>query len=193
MNSSLSLLRVFHFLLCVLLLAACSAQPERVEFEAVSLSAFPEALGRGFPVAVAPSGGPAAVGEVAPDFAFVLADGRGISLSDLRGRPVVINFWATWCGPCRLEMPEFVALHRSHPDLVVLEVNVMESEATARPFAEEFGMTMPVILDQEGDVQRAYGVRGLPVTIFINAEGEVVSRWDGILNRTMLAERIAEL
>ena len=87
--------------------------------------------------------GDSGVGDPAPNFAFILADGRGADLASLRGKPVVLNFWATWCGPCRAEMPDLVALHEGNADVVVLEVNVREELAAIEDFAAEFGMTMP--------------------------------------------------
>jgi cytochrome c biogenesis protein CcmG, thiol:disulfide interchange protein DsbE len=178
----------------LLILASCSREQTVREFEPLALDQFPQALGRGFPqVAAVPEGQRAVVGEDAPDFSFVLADEQGTSLADLTGKPVVINFWATWCGPCRQEMPDLVALHEENPDLIVLAVNLQEDMERVRPFAEEFAMTMTVILDAEGKVGRAYGVRGLPITIFINSDRKIASRWDGMLTASLLAERVAAL
>jgi cytochrome c biogenesis protein CcmG, thiol:disulfide interchange protein DsbE len=186
---------IFVGLACLLLiLAACSREQTGREFEPLALDQFPQVLGRGFPeVAAVPEGQRVIVGEDAPDFSFVLADDHGTSLVDLTGKPVVINFWATWCGPCRQEMPDLVALHEENPDLIVLAVNLQEDLERVRPFAEEFAMTMPVILDTDGNIGRAYGVRGLPVTIFINSERKIASRWDGMLTAVILAERVSML
>jgi thiol-disulfide isomerase/thioredoxin len=179
----------------LLLLAACgpeSATP--LAFNPVSIEAFPDGLGRGYPVAqVASDSERAAVGEEAPNFVFVTADGQGMELADLRGQPVVLNFWASWCGPCRLEMPELVELHERDPDVVVLAINVREELAVVEPFAAEFHMTMPVVLDKEGQLQRMYAVLGLPVTIFIDPDGIVDSRWNGLLNAEILNERVGAL
>lgn len=182
-------------LACLLLiLASCSREQTVSEFEPLALDQFPQGLGRGFPqVAAVPEGQRAVIGEDAPNFSFVLADAQGTSLADLTGKPVVINFWATWCGPCRHEMPDLVALHEENPDLIVLAVNLQEDLERVRPFAEEFAMTMPVILDMDGNIGRAYGVRGLPVTIFINSDRKIASRWDGMLTAPLLAERVATL
>ncbi len=182
----------FLFLLLILVLGACTSSQakeagELSGFTRVSLDALPDELGRGFPQALAPeSGEMAQEGKEAPDFAFVLADGRGVALSDLRGKPVVINFWASWCGPCRAEMPEFVALTQSRPDVPVLEVNVQESMGAIRPFAEEFNMTMPVIVDEDGAISERYGLRGLPTTVFVDPEGRVNTIYVGIINGELL-------
>ena len=91
------------------------------------------------------------------------------------------------------EMPELVELHEADPDLVVLAINVREELTVAEPFAEEFNMTMPVVLDKEGQLQRMYAVMGLPVTIFIDSDGILDSRWNGLLNAEILNDRVAAL
>jgi cytochrome c biogenesis protein CcmG, thiol:disulfide interchange protein DsbE len=177
-----------------LILAACSTAQTGGDFTSVPLEQFPQELGRGFPTVVdVMEEQQAVVGKGAPNFSFVLADGNGAELTALQGQPVVINFWATWCGPCRAEMPELVELHNENPDLTVLEVNVQEDLERVRAFAQEFEMAMPVVLDPDGVVGRAYAVRGLPATILIDSEGKVAGRWDGILTAELLAERVALL
>ncbi|MBI1297905.1 redoxin domain-containing protein [bacterium] len=178
--------------LFVLVLAACGGSVQPVEFNLIAVDAFPQGVGSGFPVAHVLVERDPSVGKTAPDFAFVLENGEGASLSAL-GKPAVINFWATWCGPCRAEMPELVKLHHEHPELVVLTVNVQEDVATVTPFAEAFDMTMPVPMDVEGNVQRSFAVRGLPTTLFVNADGTIAGRVDGILTPTLLAEQVAKL
>ncbi|MEZ4637480.1 MAG: TlpA disulfide reductase family protein [Caldilineaceae bacterium] len=149
-------------------------------------------LGRGYPAARLLGEGDPSVGKTAPDFAFLLPGDEGSSLSAL-DRPAVINFWATWCGPCRAEMPELVKLHHEHPEIAVLAVNVQEDVETVTPFADAFEMTMAVPMDTDGDVQRAYAVRGLPTTLFVDADGVIVGRVDGILTPALLAEQVAKL
>ena len=181
----------------LLLLAACSARisGEPLPFGALTPADFPLELGAGFPVAQvgdAPSAR-VEVGQAAPNFAFVWEDGRGADLASLRGKPVILNFWATWCGPCRAEMPEFVALHRTNPNLVVLEANTQEGLDRIRPFAEEFGMTMPVLVDEVGALRSLYGVRAMPTTLFIDAEGLIRARWAGPLTGDQLAQFVTQL
>ena len=121
------------------------------------------------------------IDELAPDFRLTDLDGNVVMLSDFRGKTVVLNFWATWCPPCREEMPEFQELweHRGSEaadDLVVLAVNFLRDDtvgaATNFIAANEF--TFPVVFDTtRGDVAARYGVRGLPATVFIDRNGIV--------------------
>ena len=122
-----------------------------------------------------------AIGEPAPDFALTDLDGETVMLSDFRGKTVVLNFWATWCPPCREEMPEFQELwdHRGvdgTDDLVVLAVNFLRDDTVgaATKFIEANEFTFVVVFDTtRGDVAARYGVRGLPATFFIDRNGIV--------------------
>ena len=129
----------------------------------------------------------------APDFTLPAQAANAVQLSKLRGQVVMINFWATWCGPCRAEMPDLVALHQTSPDLVVLEVNAQEPIDLSRPFAQEFGMTMPVLVDEAGAVRSLYGVRNMPTTLFIDAAGVIVARWAGVLSQDQLGRFVAQI
>ncbi len=184
-------------LVAFLVLAACtgSQADSPAPFAAIAQADFPVGLGAGFPVAQVAKNttDPAEIGQPAPNFAFVWADGRGADLASLRGKPVVLNFWATWCGPCRAEMPEFVALHSSDPGVVVLEVNTQETLEAIRPFAEEFGMGMPVLVDESGAVRTLYGVRSMPTTLFIDAEGVIRARWAGLLTGDQLGQFVSQI
>ncbi|MDE0633058.1 MAG: TlpA disulfide reductase family protein [Caldilineaceae bacterium] len=180
-----------------IVVAACAAAPQGGNapdgFTPTPLEQFPKELGSGFPVAGLIREGSPDIGETAPNFAFFLADGRGADLASLQGRPVVLNFWATWCGPCRAEMPDLVALHESDPDLVVLEVNVGEELPAVEEFAAEFGMNMTVVLDQEDLIRRAYEVRNMPTTVFIRADGTIGARWPGFLAGEQLNDFVEQI
>jgi peroxiredoxin len=114
-------------------------------------------------------------GFLAPDFTLDLLDGGQVTLSDLRGKGVVINLWASWCPPCRAEMPAIQRVFESSQDrgLVVVAVNTtfQDSERAAQAFVQEFGLTFPVALDRTGVVSRSYQLRALPSTFFVDREG----------------------
>lgn len=187
------------FLLC-LVLASCGGAPPAAVLDngrTVTLAQFPAGVGRGFAtaqVAGSPqSGAPLQKGATAPDFAFQLEDGRYTRLSDLRGRPVVINFWATWCGPCRMEMPELVKAAAASEDVVLLAVNVQEARSQVEPFAEEYDMQVPVVLDADGKLSRLYQVRGLPTTYFVDGEGVIAAVYAGALTPQAIADHLGEI
>lgn len=179
------------------LMTACAAPPRgegtAEGFIPTPLEQFPDELGSGFPVADLVQEGSPEVGDVAPNFAFFLADGRGADLASLQGKPVVLNFWATWCGPCRAEMPDLVELHERDADLVVLEVNVGEELSVVEEFASEFGMNMTVVLDREDLIRRAYGVRNMPTTVFVKADGTIGARWPGFLAGEQLNDFVDQI
>lgn len=113
-------------------------------------------------------------GRAAPDFRLRTLDGHVARLSDYRGRFVLVNFWASWCGPCRGETPDLEAFYRQYRDrgLVVLGVNQQESESTARALAEQFAVSYPILLDRSGGVSDGYRVStGLPISFFIDRDG----------------------
>ncbi len=114
-------------------------------------------------------------GITAPDFQLKSLDGPTITLSSLRGRPVVLNFWATWCGPCRYEMP-FLQQLFSDPKwqargLVILAVNLQESEAMVREFMTENALSFTVLLDATGEASRLYNIASIPTTYVIDKDG----------------------
>jgi thiol-disulfide isomerase/thioredoxin len=182
--------------LVVLGLAGCTSSASTSLDPALrtALADFPTGVGRGYPAALVNAGNATAEpGVPAPDFALALADGRHLRLSDLRGRPVVINFWATWCGPCRIEMPELLRAAAADPEVTLLAVNLQEARAAVEPFAEALGMATPVVLDPAGDVADRFAVRGLPTTVFIDRDGRIQTTYAGVLTPAALAERLAEI
>jgi thiol-disulfide isomerase/thioredoxin len=118
------------------------------------------------------------LGNRAPDFQLKDTDGQYVSLSDMMGQPVMINFWASWCGPCLMEMPYIQQVYDewSGEGLVLLAVNCGESSSRVTAFMQSYGYTFPVLLDSNGRVSDDYGVRGIPTTLFIDAYGIVQGR-----------------
>ena len=111
-------------------------------------------------------------GDAAPNFGLETMCGETVTLEELRGKPVLINFWATWCGPCRAEMPELERLHQRLGDrLVVLAVDVDESPAQVTAFAAELGVTFTMVLDRGTKVFDRYRLLGLPSTYVVDAQG----------------------
>ncbi len=113
-------------------------------------------------------------GEAAPDFSLETLDGEVVSLSELKGEKVILNFWATWCPPCREEMPEIQKFYDAHQDdIKIIAVNFNEKDEKVIDFLDEFGYTFPSPLDREGSVGKEYGVLTLPTTYFINSDGVI--------------------
>lgn len=134
------------------------------------------------------------VDKPAPPFTRPLFGGGELALSDRGGRPVVINFWASWCPPCRDEAPILESLWRKHRnDVLFVGVNIQDAEGDARAYLEEFGITYPNVLDADGTVTVDYGVVGLPVTFFVNEDGIVARRWVGAVTQTQMSEWVEEL
>ncbi|MEJ2514324.1 MAG: TlpA disulfide reductase family protein [Gammaproteobacteria bacterium] len=118
-----------------------------------------------------------AVGAEAPDFALRTAAGGNLRLSELRGDVVLLNFWATWCGPCRQEMPRLEEIHArySAAGLTLLGVNIDEDPARAERLASELGVSFPLLFDDEQQVSRIYDVQAMPMTVLIDKDGRVRS------------------
>jgi thiol-disulfide isomerase/thioredoxin len=114
-------------------------------------------------------------GFVAPDFTLEMLDGPETTLSDLRGQVVLINFWATWCPPCRAEMPAIQEVYNRYRDqgFVVLAVDLGESDARVRGFVEEMELTFSILMDRNEDVSQLYRVRSIPTTYFVDREGVI--------------------
>jgi thiol-disulfide isomerase/thioredoxin len=130
----------------------------------------------------------------APDFQLEALDGSSISLADLRGRPVLINFWATWCGPCQQEMPLLQQYYQKYKaDLVVLAVNNDEPRPDVQAFVTNLNLTFPVLLDPGMKVEDLYQVRAFPTTFFVDKSGTIRYQHIGILNEGQLVQYLAQL
>lgn len=139
-------------------------------------------------------------GTTPPHFRTRAADGRPVSLAGLRGRVILLTFWATWCVPCREEMPAFEHLHRDFAaaGLTVLGINVREETPAVETYAKELGLTFPLVLDPRGEIQVAYGVIGLPTSFLIGRDGRAVARaigprdWGTSQTRALIRALLAE-
>jgi peroxiredoxin len=119
-----------------------------------------------------PEDSPAKDELLAPDFSYRDSEGNDISLSDLRGQVVLLNFWATWCPPCVYEMPFLEDAHQqTQGNAVILAINVGERAATVSAFVEEHGLTLPIILDQNGAIAQQYRANQFPTSVIIDADG----------------------
>lgn len=137
-------------------------------------------------------------GYTAPAFTLKTLAGSPASLSDYKGHPVLINFWASWCDPCRTEMPIIVAAYLAHREagLVVLAINLTDQETTTkdiRRFVTEFQMPFPVLLDERGKVRERYKLRGVPTSVFVGADGVVRAVNPGPISDAALQQHLAEI
>ncbi len=141
----------------------------------------------------------AEVGRAGPDFLLETPQGGTLRLSDLQGQPVLLNFWATWCPPCREEMPELVAAYERYQaqGLVIVGVNLQEADEKVLEFAREFGIVFPLVIDrtsQVGEVWRLDGpVRGIPTSYFIDASGVIRSLYFGPMQEEAIEEGLAQI
>ncbi|MCD7870224.1 MAG: TlpA family protein disulfide reductase [Enterocloster clostridioformis] len=138
-------------------------------------------------------GMPIKEGVAAPDFTGELMDGTSITLSELQGKPVIINFWATWCGPCVKEMPAFERLKDDFGDKIgIIAVNCGDDAETVKDFVEENGYTFSVVLDEEYSISMLYPTNSIPYTVVLDAEGKVTHISTGALDADTMYERYKE-
>jgi thiol-disulfide isomerase/thioredoxin len=127
-----------------------------------------------------------------PEFTAPLLDGTTMRLSDYRGQVVMLNFWATWCPPCRAEMPMLQTASESYQDqgVVILAVNNAEPASQIQTFADTLGLHLTIVLDEEARLQRMFGIVGYPTSIFIDREGNVYATHLGAVNSEQITEYI---
>ncbi|WP_018130681.1 TlpA family protein disulfide reductase [Effusibacillus pohliae] len=136
-------------------------------------------------------------GYPAPDFALKDLEGNTVKLSDLKGKRVLINFWASWCDPCRKEMPDLVKKSETYKDQIVfLGINLTNSDQDAQArqqFLQEFKVKYRNLLDEDGGVATAYQVVGIPTTVTVDPSGVVVDRLQGTMSEAMMERVIQNL
>lgn len=132
-------------------------------------------------------------GKPAPDFTLQTLDGKDVTLSSLRGKAVLLNFWATWCGPCKIEMPWFVELQKEYGPQGLQIVGVAMDDSSTQDiqtFVKEMGVNYPVLLGKESVGQAYGGVDVLPTTFFIDRNGDIVAREFGLQSRSLFVDNI---
>ena len=136
----------------------------------------------------------ARVGRLAPDFTLTDLDGNSVTLSDFRGKTVFINFWATWCPPCRAEMPEIEAVYQEYKnqDVVVIGVDIRENESEVRQCVEEDDFSWIFVLDTTGAVSASYAITAIPTSFFLDEEGVIQSAQIGPMTGRVMEELLVE-
>lgn len=159
-----SLLKLFGIgMLTVSVIASCSAGDEGKKAQA----------------APQPVKAPVAKSAVAPDFALKDHDGNVVKLSDYKGKVVILDFWATWCGPCKMEIPGFIKLQQKYADKGVTIIGISLDQPgwqVVKPFMDEYGINYPIVLGDRNVVMAYGGITGIPTTFIINQNGEVVDK-----------------
>lgn len=131
-------------------------------------------------------------GNIAPDFELETLNGETVKLSDYRGQRVMVNFWATWCPPCRAEMPDIQKFHEANDDIVILAINLTQTEPNiqqVQDFVGEFGLTFPVLLDVDIQVATTYEIQPIPSSFLIDSNGIIQFSAFGPLTYEMMTEK----
>ena len=135
-----------------------------------------------------------AIGHPAPEFVLPTLTATEFALGEQNGMPIVLNFWATWCGPCRRELPALqAATERYAGQVQIVGVDQGEDPETVARYVDELGLTFVIPLDTEMTIGARYNIRGMPTTFFIDADGIIRRIWTGEMNSITLAEGIAEI
>lgn len=131
---------------------------------------------------------PPVVGSAFPDFKATTLEGREFHFADYKNQAVIINFWATWCPPCREEMPLFQNAFTTYsPDLVVLGINAGEETNLVQRFVEDYQISFPVLLDSDSSIQRQFSIQGFPTTFFLDKGGFLRAYHIGLLTPSLLS------
>ena len=128
---------------------------------------------------------------LATDFTLPMLSGGNLTLSETRGKVTIINFWASWCGPCKMEAPHLQEVYEEYSDRVeIIAVNIMSKDKRedASAFAKQYGFTFPVLLDETGDISTMYGAFAIPTTIFLNEKGEIIHEYAGPMEKQFMID-----
>ncbi|MFK8793260.1 peroxiredoxin family protein [Planococcus plakortidis] len=133
-------------------------------------------------------------GQAAPDFTLTDQDGETVKLSDYRGKKVILNFWATWCPPCRAEMPHMQQFHENNAggDVEILAVNLTaqdNGDEAIRSFIDEFGLTFSIPMDETGSTAQTYQIRTVPTTFILNTKGEIAQKIVGPMDEQIMKDQ----
>ena len=134
--------------------------------------------------------------KYAQDFTLTTLQGEQVSLSDYKGKIVILNFWTSWCGPCKEEMPHMQSFSEKHPDIQMLAVNLTSMDLgldAVKQFVEEYRLTFPILLDEADAVGKAYNILTIPTSYIIDREGRVFKEVIGPMDETMMEELISDL
>ena len=135
-----------------------------------------------------------AIGYLAPDFTLTTLEGESFTLAQMKGTPMVLNFWATWCGPCRNELPDLqAAAERYDGEVLIAGVDQGEESSVVQAFVNDLGLTFPIPMDADMDVAETYNVKGMPTTFFVDSDGVIRHIWTGEMNSVTLAEGISKI
>jgi len=136
-------------------------------------------------------------GNKAPDFELLNLNGEAVKLSDFVGKKVILNYWATWCPPCRAEMPHMEKFYKDNEkDVVVLAVNLTNTEKNrdnVSDFVKDFGLTFPIVMDEEGDVSSTYQVIAYPTSYIIDSQGIIQEVFQGAINYDIMEKAISKI